>query len=151
MYAITGNTNQNEYNENCRLIQLNSKGDLILITLRIVVNLTKTLRPSKRGELEITDLNSLYLEKGQLTLQKFERGFAWLDTGTHDALLDASKFVQTIQERQGIKIACIEEIAYSEGFINMDQFQRLAQEQGQSEYGYYLISLINSLLISSRI
>ncbi len=116
-----------------------------------VVNLTKTLRPSKRGELEITDLNSLYLEKGQLSLKKFERGFAWLDTGTHDALLDASKFVQTIQERQGIKIACIEEIAYSEGFINIDQFQRLAQEQGQSEYGHYLMSLVNSLLVSSEI
>lgn len=102
------------------------------------VDLAKQLKPSARGELEITDLNSLYLQQGSLSLHKFGRGFAWLDTGTHDALLDASKFVQTIQERQGIKIACIEEIAYVEGFIDLERLYRLAEMHESSSYGCYL-------------
>ncbi|HEY5234676.1 MAG TPA: sugar phosphate nucleotidyltransferase, partial [Rhabdochlamydiaceae bacterium] len=106
-----------------------------------VIDIAKGLKPSKRGEYEITDVNVAYLERKQLKVRLLDRGFAWLDTGTHDALQKASSYVQTIQERQGIKIACLEEIAYQQGFISFEQLERLAQEASVSEYGHYLQKL----------
>jgi glucose-1-phosphate thymidylyltransferase len=103
-----------------------------------VVDIARSLTPSSRGELEITDVNRAYLKRGDLKVRLLERGFAWLDTGTHDALQKAAAYVQTIQERQGIKIACIEEIAYQMGFIDKEQFLLLSQEFSGSEYGDYL-------------
>ena len=106
-----------------------------------VVNLAASLKPSARGELEITDLNKLYLEAGNLNVQIFSRGMAWLDTGTHDSLFDAGQFVQTIQQRQGLKIACPEEIAFRLGYITAEQLERLAQPISKSGYGQYLLAL----------
>lgn len=102
------------------------------------VDIAKELIPSARGELEITDVNLAYLKRGDLQVHLLERGFAWLDTGTHDALHKASNYVQTIQERQGIKIACLEEIAFEMGFIGKEQFLKLVSELSSSEYGVYL-------------
>jgi glucose-1-phosphate thymidylyltransferase len=107
-----------------------------------VVSIAKRLKPSHRGELEITDVNQAYLDKGELIVKIFDRGFAWLDTGTHDALHKASSFVQTIQERQGIQIACIEEIAFSKGWISQNQFEKIALSYPQSEYGAYLRQIL---------
>ena len=106
-----------------------------------VVELAKSLRPSPRGELEITDLNLLYLKRGELSVEKLGRGTAWLDTGTHSALLQASTFIETIEQRQGLKIACPEEVAYRMGYIDAAQLQRLAAEHGGSSYGKYLTQL----------
>jgi glucose-1-phosphate thymidylyltransferase len=108
-----------------------------------VVNLAASLKPSVRGELEITDLNKLYLETGNLKVQVMSRGMAWLDTGTQNSLLDAGLFVQTIQKRQGLRIACPEEIAYHFGYITADQLGKLAQPVCKSGYGQYLLSLQN--------
>lgn len=105
----------------------------------------KSLKPSPRGELEITDLNRLYLNEGSLDVEKLGRGTAWLDTGTHESLLSSSLFVQTIEDRQGLKIACIEEIAYHMKFINKDQFTRLAESAPQSGYGQYLKSILKHM------
>ncbi|WP_169569711.1 glucose-1-phosphate thymidylyltransferase RfbA [Sneathiella limimaris] len=107
-----------------------------------VVDLAKNLKPSARGELEITDLNRLYLDQGQLHMEFLGRGSAWLDTGTHDHLLEASSYVQTIEKRQGLKIACPEEIAYEKGYITEDQLEELARPLMKSGYGEYLYSLI---------
>ena len=107
-----------------------------------VVEMAKSLAPSKRGELEITDLNRLYLEKDQLNVEVFGRGFAWLDTGTHESLLDASNFIGTIQNRQGMMISCPEEIAYRKGFIDKDQLKELAKPLCKNGYGKYLMSRI---------
>lgn len=107
-----------------------------------VVSIAKQLKPSRRGEYEITDLNKLYLRKKQLRVKLFERGFAWLDTGTHDALQQASLYVKTIQERQGIYIACLEEIAYQMGFIDLDQLQKAASLFADTDYGKYLNKLV---------
>lgn len=106
-----------------------------------VANMAASLRPSHRGELEITDLNRLYLEAGNLKVQVMSRGMAWLDTGTQDSLLDAGLFVQTIQKRQGLRIACPEEIAYRFGYITADQLGVLAQPVRKSGYGQYLLAL----------
>ena len=106
-----------------------------------VVSIAKSLKPSLRGELEITDINAAYLKKGSLRVHLLERGFAWLDTGTHEALQQASLYVQTIQDRQGIKIACLEEIAYQMGFITHDELRLLSQQMGLSEYGLYLAKI----------
>jgi len=106
-----------------------------------VANLAASLKPSVRGELEITDLNRLYLEAGNLKVQVMSRGMAWLDTGTQDSLLDAGLFVQTIQKRQGLRIACPEEIAYRFGYITADQLGELAQPVRKSGYGQYLLAL----------
>jgi len=103
-----------------------------------VVDIARHLRPSARGELEITDVNKAYLSKGQLNVTALGRGVAWLDTGTHDSLLEASQFVQTLEQRQGLKIACLEEIALTKGFITTEQFARLAEAFGSSPYGKYL-------------
>jgi glucose-1-phosphate thymidylyltransferase, short form len=107
-----------------------------------VVNKAKSLKPSKRGELEITDLNRLYLQEARLHVSLLGRGTAWLDTGTHESLLQASNFVQTIESRQGLKIACIEEIAYRNGFIDKDQLILLAKPMAKNQYGEYLIKLL---------
>lgn len=106
-----------------------------------VIEIARNLKPSKRGEYEITDVNVAYLQRKQLKVQLLERGFAWLDTGTHDALQKASIYVQTLQERQGIKIACLEEIAYQQGYISFEQLEALAEQASVSEYGRYLQKL----------
>lgn len=102
------------------------------------VEKAKSLKPSKRGELEITDLNRLYLEDGQLFVERMERGFAWLDTGTHDSLLEANQFVATLEKRQGLKICAPEEIAWRMGYIDQVQLRKLGDQYGTSEYGQYL-------------
>src|SRR6202012_91926 len=109
-----------------------------------VVEIAKGLKPSPRGEYEITDVNRIYLRQGKLTVSILDRGTAWLDTGTFDSLMQASQFVQVIEQRQGIKIACIEEIAYRKGFINKEQVEKIAQPLLKSGYGEYLINLIHS-------
>ena len=103
-----------------------------------VVDKAKSLKPSKRGELEITDLNRLYLEEGRLHMKIMGRGMAWLDTGTHDSLLQASNFIATIEKRQGLKVACIEEIAYKSGYINKEELLLLAKPLEKNDYGQYL-------------
>ena len=108
-----------------------------------IVNLATSLKPSARGELEITDLNRLYLEAGSLQVQVMSRGMTWLDTGTHDSLLDAGLFVQMIERRQGLRIACPEEIAYRLGYITVGQLEELAQPVRKSGYGQYLLALQN--------
>ena len=102
------------------------------------------LKPSARGEYEITDLNRLYLEEGTLKVELFGRGFAWLDTGNCDSLLEASNFVATIQNRQGFRVSCIEEIAWRKGWIDVDQLHRLGEQLGKTEYGKYLMELADS-------
>lgn len=108
-----------------------------------IVDVARSIKPSPRGELEITDINKVYLERGTLKVEKMRRGYAWLDTGTHESLLDAAAFVRTIQARQGLKIACIEEIAYRMGYIDAEQVLRLAQPLFKNEYGKYLQQMIN--------
>lgn len=108
-----------------------------------VVNLAAALKPSARGELEITDLNRCYLDRGTLNVELMSRGMAWLDTGTHDSLFEAGLFIQTIERRQGLKIACPEEIAYRHGYITAEQLESLAQPVRKSGYGQYLLSLVN--------
>jgi len=108
-----------------------------------VANLAATLKPSARGELEITDLNRLYLEAGKLKVQVMSRGMAWLDTGTHDSLVEAGLFVQTIERRQGLKIACPEEIAYRMGYISDSDVEKLAHPVRKSGYGQYLLAMLN--------
>jgi glucose-1-phosphate thymidylyltransferase len=107
-----------------------------------VVELASTLKPSKRGELEITDLNRLYLEQGSLQVELFGRGVAWLDTGTHESLMQASNFIQTVEERQNLKVACPEEVAYIKGWIGAEQVLSLAEPLKKTGYGQYLIDLI---------
>jgi glucose-1-phosphate thymidylyltransferase len=106
-----------------------------------VVKKAKGLKPSKRGELEITDLNELYLKEGRLTVELLGRGMAWLDTGTHDSLLEASNFISTIQNRQGLQVACLEEIAYRKGYITKEQLLKLAEPLKKNYYGQYLIKI----------
>lgn len=106
-----------------------------------VVEYAKALKPSARGELEITDLNRAYLKQQALRVQVLGRGFAWLDTGTHESLLQAGNYVQTIEERQGLKLSCIEEIAFRKGWISADELRALAQPLGKNEYGAYLAAI----------
>jgi glucose-1-phosphate thymidylyltransferase len=113
-----------------------------------VVQKAKNLKPSKRGELEITDLNRLYLNENRLNVKLLGRGFAWLDTGTHDSLLQASNFIATIEQRQGLKVSCIEEIAYKKGFISKDQLIELATPLSKNQYGQYLLNLAEKQIFS---
>ncbi len=113
-----------------------------------VVEKAKNLKPSKRGELEITDLNRLYLNEDRLNVKLLGRGFAWLDTGTHDSLLQASNFIATIEQRQGLKVSCIEEIAYKKGFISKVQLLDLAKPLSKNQYGQYLIQLAEKQIFS---
>jgi len=108
-----------------------------------VVDIARNLKPSQRGELEITDVNKTYLERNQLKVELMGRGFAWLDTGTHDSLVEATQFVQTVEKRQGLKISCIEEIAYRMGYINGNQLRRLAEPMASNQYGRYLLKILD--------
>jgi glucose-1-phosphate thymidylyltransferase len=107
-----------------------------------VVEVAKGLKPSARGELEITDVNNHYLKKGTLQVELMGRGFAWLDTGTHESLNQACNFIQAIQERQGVVVSCIEEIAYRMGYIDREQLRSLAGDLAQNRYGQYLLNLL---------
>jgi len=116
-----------------------------------VVGKAKSLKPSARGELEITDLNRLYLNENRLNVKIMGRGMAWLDTGTHESLLQASVYIQTIEERQGLKISCIEEIAYKQGFITRDQLIGLAQPFAKNQYGKYLMKIVNEQIFNFNV
>jgi glucose-1-phosphate thymidylyltransferase len=117
---------------------------------RDVVSIAASLKPSARGELEITDLNRKYLEAGKLKVEIMSRGMAWLDTGTHDSLLEAATFVHTIERRQGLNIACPEEIAYRQGFIDAEQLEALAQPIAKSGYGQYLMALLKEPYFAAK-
>ena len=110
-----------------------------------VVEIAKNVKPSARGEIEITSVNNEYLRRGTLHVETLGRGFAWLDTGNHDSLLDAADFVAAFQKRQGLYISCIEEIAYKRGFINRDQLMKLAQPLLKTAYGQYLMDIVEGL------
>ena len=107
-----------------------------------VVEIAKRVKPSPRGELEITSVNQAYLERGDLNVELLGRGFAWLDTGTHESLLQAGMFVETIESRQGYKIACLEEIAYNNGWLSRDKLLQIGQSLQKNSYGQYLLALI---------
>ena len=109
-----------------------------------MVDFAKQVKPSERGELEITSINQMYLERGELTVELLGRGFAWLDTGTHDSLLEASSFVQTVEKRQGFKIACLEEIAWRNGWLDDKDLKRAASALSKTGYGKYLLDLLHA-------
>lgn len=140
-----------EFNEDGKVIDLvekpeNPKSHYAVTGLYFydnsVIEKAKSLKPSPRGELEITDLNKLYLEEGSLKVKLMGRGMAWLDTGTHKSLMQASNFISTIEQRQGLKVACIEEIAYRNGYINAEQLYELAKPLAKNQYGEYLLNLL---------
>ncbi len=144
-----------EFDENNRVISLEEKPEKPKSNYAVtglyyydntVVAKAKSLKPSKRGELEITDLNRLYLEENALNVELLGRGMAWLDTGTHDSMLDASNFIATIENRQGLKVACLEEIAFKMGYINKEQLLLLAEPLKKNKYGEYLINIANNVI-----
>lgn len=146
-----------EFDENGKVLSLEEKPEIPKSNYAVtglyfydntVVEKAKSLKPSKRGELEITDLNKLYLEEGSLNVELLGRGFAWLDTGTHDSLLQASNFIATIENRQGLKVSCIEEIAFKKGFIDKAQLMELARPMLKNDYGKYLEKLVNDQIKS---
>ena len=108
-----------------------------------VIQIAKQVKPSDRGELEITTVNQMYLERGDLNVELLGRGFAWLDTGTHESLLEAAQFVETIEKRQGYKVACLEEIAFNNGWLSAEKILEIGQSMSKNDYGQYLISLVN--------
>ncbi|WP_255375116.1 sugar phosphate nucleotidyltransferase, partial [Oleiphilus sp. HI0061] len=108
-----------------------------------VIDIAKSIKPSARGELEITDVNNAYLSAGKLSVSLLGRGFAWLDTGTHDSLLEAGHFVQTIEHRQGLKVACLEEIGFNQGWISKERLQKQGEALSKTGYGQYLLSLLS--------
>jgi glucose-1-phosphate thymidylyltransferase len=108
-----------------------------------VVQYAKSIKPSARGELEITDINKIYLENGDLNVELLGRGYAWLDTGTHASLLEASQFIETVEKRQSLKIACLEEIAFNMGYISKEQLLELAKPLMKNQYGEYLVKIAN--------
>ncbi|MEC9466841.1 MAG: sugar phosphate nucleotidyltransferase, partial [Myxococcota bacterium] len=116
---------------------------------RHVVDMAKSLKPSARGELEITDLNRLYLEQGNLSVELMGRGYAWLDTGTHQSLLQAASFIQIVEERQGLKIGCLEEVAYRMGYIDLQALHELGEALGKSTYGQYILDVAREESASS--
>lgn len=139
-----------EFNESRKAISLEEKPEKPKSNFAVtglyfydknVVEYAKSIKPSARRELEITDLNKIYLEKGNLNVETLGRGYAWLDTGTHESLLQAASFVETVQDRQGLKIACPEEIAYNLGYINKEQLKELAKPLAKNEYGQYLLAI----------
>ena len=103
--------------------------------------MAKSVKPSERGELEITEVNNAFLQSGELALQIMGRGFAWLDTGTHESLFDASRFIEVIENRQGVQVACLEEIAWRQGWISSEELARLAEPMRNSSYGAYMLNL----------
>ncbi len=140
-----------EFDKECRALSLEEKPEKPKSNFAVtglyfydknVCDYARELKPSKRGELEITDLNRLYLEAGNLQVETLGRGFAWLDTGTHESLMQASQYIQTIEERQGLKVSCLEEIAYRKGWIGDAQLEKLAEPLKKNEYGMYLLSLL---------
>jgi len=110
-----------------------------------LIQIAKQVKPSERGELEITTVNQMYLERGDLNVELLGRGFAWLDTGTHASLLEAAQFVETIEKRQGYKVACLEEIALNNGWLSKEQVLDIGQSMSKNDYGQYLISLVNEI------
>jgi len=112
-----------------------------------VIGIATRLKPSNRGELEITDVNKEYLRRGELRVELLGRGFAWLDTGTHDSLIEASSYIETIEKRQGLKISCVEEVAYRMGFIDAEQVRRLAEPMQKNGYGQYLLNILQDHVI----
>jgi len=110
-----------------------------------VVKIAEDIKPSPRGELEITDVNMAYLQRGDLAVERLGRGYAWLDTGTHESLLEASEFVRTVQKRQGVQVACLEEIAFHQGFISAHDVQRQGEALSKTAYGQYLLRLVGEL------
>ena len=110
-----------------------------------VIDIAKKTKPSSRGELEITDINKAYLKRGELKVETLGRGFAWLDTGTHESLIEASQFIHTIEKRQGFKVACLEELAYKNGWINKEDLIRSSKVLKNEEYGKYLINVANGM------
>jgi len=112
-----------------------------------VCDIAANIQPSPRGELEITDVNNVYLKQGQLNVELMGRGMAWLDTGTHESLLEAGQFIATIEKRQGLKVACPEEIAYRKGYINADQLRKLAEPLKKNQYGQYLLQILEDKVV----
>lgn len=141
-----------EFDENKNVVGLEEKPEIPKSNYAVtglyyydnsVIEKAKNLKPSKRGELEITDLNKLYLEEGTLKTELLGRGMAWLDTGTHESLMQASNFIASIEQRQGLKVSCIEEIAFRKGYIDEDQLRKLAEPLKKNQYGQYLLRLLD--------
>ncbi len=147
-YGVVG------FDSNCRISNLEEKPEVPKSNYAVtgcyfydndVIRIAKQIKPSARGKLEITDINGTYLSQGRLDVELFGRGIAWLDTGTHESLMDAATFIKVVEDRQGLKIACPEEIAYRMGLINADQLEKLANPMKKNGYGQYLLNLLNKI------